>query len=91
MLPVRPVDHVFPLEFWAGADAGMAYAWCGLCRNKQGEQIMIVRRRTWFYRLAGENFAHAITFKLPVTATKVRDALRKSVGAPLELWGRSVY
>jgi hypothetical protein len=52
---------------------------------------MIVRRRTWFYRLAGEQFAHAITFKLPVTATKVRDALRKSVGTPLEIWGRSAY
>jgi len=52
---------------------------------------MIVRRRTWFYRLAGEHFAHAITFKLPVTATKVRDALRKSVGIPLELWGRSAH
>jgi hypothetical protein len=55
------------------------------------EKIMIVRRRTWFYRLAGEHFAHAITFKLPVTATKVRDALRKSVGIPLELWGRSAH
>lgn len=52
---------------------------------------MIVRRRTWFYRLAGEQFAHAITFNFPVTARKVRDALRKSVGAPLELWGRSAY
>ncbi len=50
---------------------------------------MIVRRRTWFYRLAGERFAHAITFKAPLTATRVREALRKTVGAPLELWGRS--
>jgi hypothetical protein len=52
---------------------------------------MIVRRRTWFYRLAGEQFAHAVTFKLPVTARMVRDALRKSVGSPLELWGRSAH
>lgn len=52
---------------------------------------MIVRRRTWFYRLSGETFAKAITFKLPVTAAKVRDFLRKSVGVPLELWGRSVH
>lgn len=52
---------------------------------------MIVRRRTWFYRLAGEQFAHAITFNFPVTARKVRDALRKSVGAPLEIWGRSAF
>lgn len=52
---------------------------------------MIVRRRTWFYRLAGEHFAHAITFKLPVTATMVRETLRKTVGTPQELWGRSVF
>ncbi len=52
---------------------------------------MIVRRRTWFYRLAGEPFAKAITFKLPVTAAMVRDTLRKTVGVPLELWGRSAY
>ena len=52
---------------------------------------MIVRRRTWFYRLAGQKFAHAITFKMPVTAVKVRDALSKTVGVPIELWGRSAY
>lgn len=52
---------------------------------------MIIRRRTWFYRLAGEYFAHPVTFKQPVTATVVRAALRKSVGVPLELWGRSAY
>jgi hypothetical protein len=50
---------------------------------------MIVRRRTWFYRLAGQRFAHAITFKIPLTATKVKEALRRSVGMPIELWGRS--
>ncbi len=52
---------------------------------------MIVRRRTWFYRLAGQKFAHAITFKVPVTARKVRDFLSQSVGTPLELWGRSAH
>lgn len=50
---------------------------------------MIAHRRTWFYRLAGERFAHAVTFKMPLTAAKAREALRKTVGAPLELWGRS--
>lgn len=52
---------------------------------------MIVRRRTWFYRLAGQKFAHAITFKSPVTAAMVRAALHQSVGDPLEIWGRSAY
>jgi hypothetical protein len=52
---------------------------------------MITQRRTWFYRLAGQHFAHAITFKIPVTANKVREALRQTVGTPLELWGRSVH
>lgn len=52
---------------------------------------MIVHRRTWFYRLAGQRFAQAITFRMPVTAIQVRNALRKTVGAPLEVWGRSAY
>ncbi len=52
---------------------------------------MIAHRRTWFYRLAGQKFAHAVTFKIPVTATMVRDSLRKTVGLPLELWGRSAH
>lgn len=48
---------------------------------------MIVHRRTWFYRLAGQDFAQAISFKMPVTATEVRDALRQKFGSkPLELW-----
>lgn len=55
------------------------------------ETVMIVRRRTWFYRLAGQKFAQVITFTMPVTAAKVRDALSRSVGAPLELWGRSAH
>jgi hypothetical protein len=50
---------------------------------------MVVRRRTWFYRLAGQQFAHAITFNIPLTAAKVKDALRHTVGMPIELWGRS--
>ena len=50
---------------------------------------MIAHRRTWFYRLAGEQFAHAITFKIPVTARKVKEALRRSVGIPIEIWGRA--
>jgi hypothetical protein len=50
---------------------------------------MIVRRRNWFYRLAGQSFVQSISFERPVTASKVRDALRRSVGTPLELWGRS--
>ena len=50
---------------------------------------MIIRRRTWFYRLAGETFAHAITFRIPMTAQKVKEVLRRSVGMPVELWGRN--
>lgn len=57
--------------------------------GKDREDIMLVRRRTWFYRLAGQRFAHVITFKIPVTAAKVKDALRQAGGTPLELWGRS--
>lgn len=52
------------------------------------EEIMIVRRRTWMYRLAGQAFARSISFEQPVTATKVKDVLRRSVGLPLDLWGR---
>jgi hypothetical protein len=50
---------------------------------------MIVRRRVWLYRLAGQQFAQTISFEQPVTASKVRDVLRRSVGNPLDLWGRS--
>jgi len=50
---------------------------------------MIVRRRTWLYRLAGQRLVKSISFAHPVTASKVKDALRQSVGIPLELWGRS--
>ena len=50
---------------------------------------MIVRRRTWFYRLAGQRFAHVVTFRTPLTAIKVKEALGRTVGMPIELWGRS--
>ena len=50
---------------------------------------MIVRRRTWLYRLSGQSFVQSISFERPVTASKVRDALRRSVGIPLEIWGRN--
>ncbi len=49
---------------------------------------MIVRRRTWLYRLAGQEFAQIVSFDHPVTAAKARDALSRSVGKPLDLWGR---
>lgn len=50
---------------------------------------MIVRRRNWMYRLAGQQCAQSITFKQPITASMVKDFLRRSVGIPLELWGRA--
>lgn len=51
------------------------------------EDIMLVRRRTWFYRLAGEQFAQAITFKMPLTSAKAKEALLKAIGKPpAELW-----
>jgi hypothetical protein len=50
---------------------------------------MIVRRRTWFYRLANQAFAETISFDQPVTAAKARDILRRSVGIPIDLWGRN--
>ena len=49
---------------------------------------MITRRRTWSYRLAGQTFAQAISFPKPVTASMAREYLRRSVGVPLDLWGR---
>jgi hypothetical protein len=50
---------------------------------------MIIRRRTWLYRLAGQTFAQLISFKQPVTASMARAALKRTVGNPLDLWGRS--
>jgi hypothetical protein len=50
---------------------------------------MIVRRRTWFYRLAKQSFAEVICFDQPVTASQAKDILRRSVGIPIDLWGRN--
>ena len=70
-----------------------ALAWAmlrfGQALSSHEEIIMLVRRRVWFYRLAGERFAHAITFRIPMTAAKVKAALGQTVGIPAELWGRS--
>lgn len=50
---------------------------------------MIAHRRTWLYRLAGQKFAHAISFKVPLTAHQVREELRRTFSAaPVELWAR---
>ncbi len=51
---------------------------------------MIVRRRTWLYRLPGERLIRSVSFKTPVTASQAKVALRQTVGAPEELWGRSI-
>ncbi len=50
---------------------------------------MIVRRRTWLYRLAGQRYAQSVSFGERVTAAMAREHLRRSVGDPLELWGRN--
>lgn len=50
---------------------------------------MIIRRRTWMYRMPGHRGIQSISFKVPVTASQVRETLRRSVGLPSELWGRS--
>lgn len=48
---------------------------------------MIVHRRTWFYRLAGQTFAQAISFKVPLTAHQVREEVRRLLHVtPLEVW-----
>lgn len=50
---------------------------------------MIVRRRTWFYRLAGQHFARVITFRNAITVAKVKETLRRAGEIPVELWGCS--
>ena len=50
---------------------------------------MVVRRRTWFYRLAGQMYAQLISFDRPLTSSSARAELRRSVGNPLELWARN--
>jgi hypothetical protein len=50
---------------------------------------MIAHRRTWSFRLAGQDFAQTISFKNPVTAHQVWDELKQRFGSrPLELWSR---
>lgn len=50
---------------------------------------MIAHRRTWFYRLAGQQFAQVISFRIPLTAHQAREALRQTFSAaPIELWAR---
>jgi hypothetical protein len=61
---------------------------CRLSHRYQ-EKVMIAHRRTWFYRLAGQKFAHAIKFNMPVTATQVREQLSRTLGLPIaEIWAR---
>jgi hypothetical protein len=50
---------------------------------------MMVRRRTWLYRLAGQRYAQSVSFGQPVTAAMARKHLRGTVGNPLELWGKN--
>jgi hypothetical protein len=50
---------------------------------------MIVRRRTWSYRLTGQRFPQTISFADRVTAAMARRYLRSTVGNPRELWARS--
>lgn len=49
---------------------------------------MVVKRRTWSYRLAGQMYAQFVSFDRPLTCASARLALRRSVGNPLEIWGR---
>jgi len=50
---------------------------------------MIAHRRNWFYRLAGQKFAHAISFKIPMTANQVREELQRMFShTPVEIWAR---
>jgi hypothetical protein len=51
---------------------------------------MLVRRRIWLYRLAGQIVPQQISFERAVTAATVRKILRRTVGNPLELWGRGL-
>jgi hypothetical protein len=87
-LPVDSADHSFWPQKTVVQLPGTYYAEIRMAANIR-EAIMIVRRRTWFYRLAGQRFAHAITFRNPLTAPRVKEVLRQTVGMPVELWGRS--
>lgn len=52
---------------------------------------MMVRRRTWLYRLAGQCFAQTISFADRVSAAVVRRHLRSTVSDPLQLRARSEH
>src|SRR5574343_2039821 len=65
----------------SGRSAYRLYLWSG--------NVMLVKRRTWFYRLANQPFAEVVSFDQPVTAAKAREMLRRSVGTPVDLWGRN--
>jgi len=49
---------------------------------------MVVRRRSWLYRLARQMYAQFVSFDRSLTSASARLALRRSVGNPLEIWGR---
>ncbi len=67
--------------------AGIFVARLGAIHRHEQETIMIVRRLTWFYRVPGQNFAQKISFKTPVTASKVREVLRRTFHATaIEIW-----
>lgn len=51
---------------------------------------MIIRRRTWLYQLPGEREIHSVSFKIPMTLAQVRVELHRTVGKPLEIWGRTL-
>lgn len=51
---------------------------------------MIIRRRTWLYQLPGEREIHSVSFKTPLTLAQVKVELNRTVGKPLEIWGRTL-
>lgn len=48
---------------------------------------MIVHRCTWYYSVSGESFAKKISFETPVTASQVREILKRTLGiVAVEIW-----
>lgn len=48
---------------------------------------MIVHRCTWYYSVSGESFAKKISFETPMTASQVREILKRTLGiAAVEIW-----
>ncbi len=48
---------------------------------------MIVHRCTWYYCASGQSFAKKISFETPVTASKVREVLKRTLGlVSVEIW-----